>query len=431
MSKKISELDLITTPADDDTFAGVQGGANYEFLTSQILRSPVDVHNVKHYGATGDGATDDATAIQAAIDAADSAGGGTVFVPSGTYLISTTLTTNPGVYLRGVSPKASIISSDAAAGNWAISVTGAGVSDYLNMGGITDLKAKVNKLGAHGIRAIDTYCYELRNLVVDGGTSASLLGDIGISLEYGSEGSAFCRLDNIFIGYFTGAGLVIDGDAVVVYSCRHMLTGVHIKGHSSNSTYGVKLLNTGTNHGYFTVEGAATAIYMNKSKRQLFTVIIEDGDSATHIEMVNTVRDCRFSGTINPAKLTLTSQHSNVFETERAILIYDDQGDKLVEFDYSGGAPIGGNQNVRFYGNTRVGDGITNYTNLSDTGDLAFAGSAGFYPRTLSQDGEPAAGTGATQIDSGETVIWIDTNDADRRYLVYNNGGTVVTVELT
>ena len=42
---------------------------------------------VTSYGATGDGVTDDSDAIQAAID--DTAPGGTVFIPSGTYIIAT------------------------------------------------------------------------------------------------------------------------------------------------------------------------------------------------------------------------------------------------------------------------------------------------------------------------------------------------------
>ncbi|WP_040261690.1 putative Ig domain-containing protein [Pseudomonas massiliensis] len=46
------------------------------------------IFNVKDFGAVGDGVTDDTAAMQAAIDAAAAAGGGTVFVPSGTYIVS-------------------------------------------------------------------------------------------------------------------------------------------------------------------------------------------------------------------------------------------------------------------------------------------------------------------------------------------------------
>lgn len=58
--------------------------------------------SVKAYGAKGDGTTDDTTACQAAITAAINAGGGTVFFPVGTYLLSAALTvTASGIALRG------------------------------------------------------------------------------------------------------------------------------------------------------------------------------------------------------------------------------------------------------------------------------------------------------------------------------------------
>jgi hypothetical protein len=43
-------------------------------------------------GAKGDGTTDDAVAIQAAIDAAGAAGGGTVFIPPGCFVVNSSLT---------------------------------------------------------------------------------------------------------------------------------------------------------------------------------------------------------------------------------------------------------------------------------------------------------------------------------------------------
>lgn len=94
------------------------------------------------------------------------------------------------------------------------------------------------------------------------------------------------------------------------------------------------------------------------------------------------------------------------------------------------------NGNIRFKisnaGVTRIGTGnpATNYIQFASNGDQTFAGSAGLYPRTLNQSSEPAAGGGATQLDTSEMCIWTDSDDA-KCYLCYNHGGTVKTVELT
>lgn len=65
--------------------------------------------NVKSFGATGDGVTDDTAAIQAAIDAANAAKGGTVFVPAGVYLITDSLVLYSQVQLVGVSPEWNVV----------------------------------------------------------------------------------------------------------------------------------------------------------------------------------------------------------------------------------------------------------------------------------------------------------------------------------
>lgn len=61
------------------------------------------------YGAAGDGVTNDLTAVQAAINAANTAGGGVVFFPPGTYRISGTLTTYSTVAFLGYHRDLSVI----------------------------------------------------------------------------------------------------------------------------------------------------------------------------------------------------------------------------------------------------------------------------------------------------------------------------------
>ncbi|QJD87053.1 glycosyl hydrolase family 28-related protein [Cohnella herbarum] len=58
-------------------------------------------YNVADYGAVADGKTDDTEAVQKALNAARSDGGGVVFVPAGFYKIAGTLFVPTGVTLRG------------------------------------------------------------------------------------------------------------------------------------------------------------------------------------------------------------------------------------------------------------------------------------------------------------------------------------------
>ncbi len=72
--------------------AGAYGGfaqlpAANTWTGSQYFRSGSPWYDVKAYGATGNGTTDDTAAIQAAISAQQGAGG-TVFLPPGTYLVN-------------------------------------------------------------------------------------------------------------------------------------------------------------------------------------------------------------------------------------------------------------------------------------------------------------------------------------------------------
>lgn len=73
--------------------------------------------NDTRFGATGNGVTDDYAAIQAAIDAAVAAGGGTVYVPPGIYLVSATLSwTAAPVLLIGAAMNATEIRATHSGG---------------------------------------------------------------------------------------------------------------------------------------------------------------------------------------------------------------------------------------------------------------------------------------------------------------------------
>jgi hypothetical protein len=115
---KITELTAYTTPLVADLFplVDVAGGATKKMTWANILKG-VGVHNqvanVKDYGATGNGTTDDTAAIQAAIDAKNC-----IYLPEGTYKITATLNIDKGdVVFRGAGKFLSILAPTMTSGN--------------------------------------------------------------------------------------------------------------------------------------------------------------------------------------------------------------------------------------------------------------------------------------------------------------------------
>lgn len=80
-------------------------------ISDSIANFKKGIYNVLDFGATGDGVTDDTEALQAAIDAASTGWGGTVYIPDSTYIISEPLVisgTN-GITVQGGSMTGSTI----------------------------------------------------------------------------------------------------------------------------------------------------------------------------------------------------------------------------------------------------------------------------------------------------------------------------------
>jgi hypothetical protein len=97
--------------ANSGTATGLQWGA-----MPPPSGTATGLFNVKlDFGALGNGVANDAAAIQAAIDACEAAGGGTVFFPAGTYMVGSGLTVNAShVVLKGESRGATVLEKTAA-----------------------------------------------------------------------------------------------------------------------------------------------------------------------------------------------------------------------------------------------------------------------------------------------------------------------------
>lgn len=102
-NKKISSLTEATAVTIDDTLYILDGVTSKKVTAATTRKFMSPWYNVKDFGALGDGVTDDTAAIQATIDAA-LAGGGGVFIPAGTFVVTSPLDLcdiTTGLYIRG------------------------------------------------------------------------------------------------------------------------------------------------------------------------------------------------------------------------------------------------------------------------------------------------------------------------------------------
>lgn len=130
--------------------------------------------SVTDYGATGDGATNDRAALQAAIDAVPSTGG-ILWFPPGTYVITTALVLKPNLVLLGAGINASIIKQTA-----------------------TTLNA---------LQGVDVHTMAIRDLQIQGPASGS--GN-GIVLTRSSNANIrYLNFNNVYIRQFGNDGLAV------------------------------------------------------------------------------------------------------------------------------------------------------------------------------------------------------------------------------
>ncbi|MBA8910142.1 right-handed parallel beta-helix repeat-containing protein [Aminobacter ciceronei] len=171
--------------------------------------------NVLAFGAIGNGVADDTVAIQAAIDAAAAIGGGTVYFPASSYLVSegstatvAIMVSTNDIYLAGDGAGASIIRLANNQNCNIISVDGG--ASLLTGGGIRGLEIdgnRTNQNAGHGIRLDwasnfviqDFYVHDAYHYGIgaQGGEISGVTITRGLIKDTGGDGIDFKNLEDI------------------------------------------------------------------------------------------------------------------------------------------------------------------------------------------------------------------------------------------
>ncbi len=181
--------------------------------------------NVKDYGATGDGVTDDAQSIRDCIDACYEVGGGTVYIPAGTYRLVTGRDlpdTDNAVMKVHVALRSGVIVAGDGVGKTIL--VGEAPEDGLSVMGATDDNVVARDLTAMIPAADkeDTWKSGLKLCGVDGGTFTN------IRMEYTGTASNCVGCSNLTytncVSANTKAGFMCDEQPADGYPTSHNIT---------------------------------------------------------------------------------------------------------------------------------------------------------------------------------------------------------------
>ncbi|MGA7935837.1 MAG: glycosyl hydrolase family 28-related protein [Kovacikia sp.] len=189
-----------------------------------IFPEDAGVLNVKNYGAKGDGITDDTAAIQAALNAYPN-GKRIIYLPNGTYLVSTTLSWPAGTPGTGNDYKHTIVQGQSQ--NGVIIKLKAGAAGFTDR---NNPKAVVFT----GPAPAQRFGNSIRNLTVDTGTGNP--GAIGVQFNASNQGT----MRQVTIQSGDGQGVIgLDMDFADEIGPL-LVKGVTVKGFQ----YGIMTVNT-------------------------------------------------------------------------------------------------------------------------------------------------------------------------------------------
>ena len=322
------------------------------FNAGELLDKGEVVYDVKAYGAIGNDTADDTTAIQNAINAASTAGGGIVFFPAGTYKISSALQLQSFVSLVGVS------------------------SGSVNQGS-TIHQTSTTTHGLNGINTTDSMQgVTIERLRVVGPNSGS---GHGIYLQNTGSGGTyppFCyfALRDVYITAFGGYGF--NAESLIVSTFDRVIAESNGNGFFFN----------GATHGNWTMVN--TSISLSNCYANGNTTIGYNLDHSTYITLQACAADSNGTGyLVNSCNsVTLTGCGAEYGDPDAA-----SPGDS---FKISGACVSVGLYNCYCYQNKHYG--------LWVTGSSVNVTAIGF------QENSPVSATNSIKIDSGSVVTLSD-----------------------
>lgn len=175
MPKLLAALPQASTLTASDLLYVERSGVSSRMLFGSLQSAlSTNIFDARLYGATGDGTTNDTNAIQAAMTACRIAGGGTVFLRPGTYIVTPALnnhalTAEPNVVLSGAGQATTI-------------KVASGSPDYIAV--------------IHGIGGYDVSGFGVENITFDmnGANNACAVGSAGRNAIQVNQGTnVFCR----------------------------------------------------------------------------------------------------------------------------------------------------------------------------------------------------------------------------------------------
>lgn len=197
-------------------------------------------YNVKDYSATGDGSTDDTSAIQSAINAAFDAGGGIVFFPAGTYIVGS-LTIKNRVWMEGSGHHSTILKlKDNTNGDMITSYLATGSEANAQFFAIRNMKLDGNKANQTSGKGIYIQQSSSQTAGDDANDARWLLEHLYIYdfKQHGFEQNGSRsegRLINVHTFICDGYGFLLGGSDSFLISCNagsSGLAGFYISGSS-------------------------------------------------------------------------------------------------------------------------------------------------------------------------------------------------------